>query len=100
MFNLTFKYLSSNLRLFLEYLTVSIYTHLSSIGIPSLRVDALVVDDVLEGLAHEATIAAFVSIFTRTVHQVLWTQVYQLPRDLGQLALKGPRRTEGPAGAT
>lgn len=37
--------------------------HLSSVGIRRLRVDALVVDDVLEGSVHVAAIAAVVAVF-------------------------------------
>lgn len=74
--------------------------HLSSVGIRGLRVDALVVDDVLEGSVHVAAIAAVVAVFARAVHQVLGAQVDQPPRGLGQLPLQGPRSTEGPAGAT
>lgn len=74
--------------------------HLSSVGIRGLRVDALVVDDVLEGSVHVAAVAAVVAVFARAVHQVLGAQVHQPPRGLGQLPLQGPRGAEGPAGAT
>lgn len=74
--------------------------HLSFVGIRRLRVDALVVDDVLEGSVHVAAVAALVAVFARTVHQVLGAEVDQLPRGLGQLSLQGPRGAEGPAGAT
>lgn len=74
--------------------------HHSSVGIPRLRVDAAVVDDVLEGSVHVAAVAAVVAVFAGAVHQILGAQVHQLPRGLGQLSLQGPRGAEGPAGAT
>ena len=61
-----------------------ISAHLSAVRVRSVRVDALVVDDVLEGFVHEAAVAAKVSVLApRTVHQVLGAQVHQLPCGLG-----------------
>lgn len=74
-------------------------THLSLVRVRRVRVDALVVVDVLEGFVHEAAVAAVVSVLSGTVHQVLGAEVHQLPGLLGQLALQGPDGTEGPAGA-
>lgn len=74
--------------------------HLSFVGIRRVRVDALVVDDVLEGSVHVAALAAVVAVFAGAVHQVLGAQVNQPPGGLGQLPLQGPRGAEGPAGAT
>lgn len=58
-------------------------THPSRVGVRSIGVDAVVVDDVLEGFVHEAAVAAVVAVFGRTVHQVLGAEVHQLPRRLG-----------------
>lgn len=74
-------------------------THPSNVGVRGFRVDAMVVDDILEGSGHEAAVAAVVAVPGGAVHQVLGTEVHQLPGGLGQLALQGPRSTEGPAGA-
>lgn len=60
----------------------------------------MVVDDVLEGTVHEASVAAVVAVLAGTVHQVLGAEVHQLPCQLGQLTLQGPCSTEGPARAT
>lgn len=73
-------------------------THLSRVRVRRIGVDALVVDDVLEGSVHETAIAAVVAVFAGTVHQVLGAEVHQLPGGFGQLALQGPGGTEGPAG--
>lgn len=59
----------------------------------------MVVDDVLEGAAHVAAVAAVVAVFARAVHQVLGAQVHQLPGGLGQQPLQSPNGAEGPAGA-
>lgn len=81
-------------------LLILVYTHHSLVRVGLVRVNALVVDDILEGLAHEATIAALVAVFGGAVHQVLGAEVYQFACGLCQLALQGPSRAEGPAGAT
>lgn len=74
-------------------------THRSGVGVRGFRVDAVVVDDVHEGFVHVAAVAAVVAVLEGAVHQVLGTEVHQLPSGLGQLALQGPRSAEGPAGA-
>lgn len=81
-------------------LLILVYTHHSLVRVGLVRVNALVVDDILEGLAHEATIAALVAVFGGAVHQVLGADVYQFTCGLHQLALQGPDSAECPAGAT
>lgn len=72
--------------------------YLADVRVGRLRVDAAVVLDVLEGGGHVPSSAA--AVLRDAVHQVLRTEVHQLPRSLGQLALEGPGGAEGPAGAT
>lgn len=73
-------------------------SHLSDVWVRLLRVDASVVLHVPKGVGHVPSSAAVV-LFD-TVHQVLGTEVNQLTGFLGQLALQGPGRAEGPTGAT
>lgn len=70
----------------------------SDVRVGPLRVDAAVFLHVLEGVGHVSSPAAVV--LCNTVHQVLGTEVQQFTRLLGQLALEGPGRAEGPAGTT
>ena len=72
--------------------------YLSHVRVDLVRVDASVLLDVVEGVGHVSSAAAVV-LFD-AVHQVLRTEVQQLARLLGQLALEGPGRAEGPTGAT
>lgn len=72
-------------------------THLSDVGVGRLGVDASVLLHVPEGVGHVTSSAAVV--LRHAVHQVLRTEVHQLTRLLGQLALQGPGRAEGPAGS-
>jgi len=58
-------------------------THRCSVRVRGLRVDAPVVDDVLEGFVYVAAVAAVVSVLARAVHQVLGAEVHQLPGGLG-----------------
>lgn len=44
------------------------------VGVGLLSVDAAVVLDVLEGVVHEAAVAAVVAVRGRAVHQVLFRQ--------------------------
>lgn len=81
-------------------LLILVYTHHSLVGVGLIRGNALVVDDILEGLGHEATVAALIAVFGGAVHQVLGAEVYQFTCGLHQLALQGPDRAECPAGAT
>lgn len=76
-----------------------VVTHPSDVGVRGFRVDATVADDVPEGFVHVAAVAAVVAVAEGAVHQVLGTEVHQLPGALGQLALQGPHSAEGPAGA-
>jgi len=73
-------------------------SHLSDVRVDVLRVDAFVFLHVLEGIGHISSSAAVV--LRHAVHQVLGAEVQQLARHLGQLALEGPDRAEGPTGAT
>lgn len=63
-------------------------SYLSDVWVGLVRVDASVFLHVLEGIGHVASSAAVV--LCDAVHQVLGTEVYQLTRLLGQLALQGP----------
>lgn len=72
-------------------------TYGSQVGVGVLRVQAVVVLDVLEGLVHQAPVAALVAFGPRAVHQVLLAQRHQLARLAEVLALQGPRGAEGPA---
>lgn len=51
-----------------------VWTYLSDVGIRGVGGNALVVYDVLEGVGHEATLAAIVAIFGGTVQQILWAE--------------------------
>lgn len=73
-------------------------SYLSDVRVRLVRVDASVVLHVPKGVGHVPPSAAVV--LGHTVHQVLGTEVNQLTGSLGQLALEGPGRAEGPTGAT
>lgn len=73
-------------------------SYLSDVWVGLLRVNASVFLHILEGVGHVSSSAAVV--FCNAVHQILRTEVQQLPCLLGQLALEGPGGAEGPAGAT
>lgn len=81
------------------YLVVPVFqvSYLSNVRVGFLRIDAPVIFHVTEGVGHVASSAAVVLL--HTVHEVLWAEVHELARLLGQLALESPGRTEGPAGA-
>lgn len=72
-------------------------THLGRVGVGLVRVDALVVDDVLEGAGHEASLAALVPVHGGAVNEVLGAQGHQLARLQLHLPLQGPHGAEGPA---
>lgn len=73
-------------------------SYLSDVRVGRLRVDASVLLHVTEGIGHVSSSTA--SVLFDAVHQVLGTEVQQLTLRLGQLALEGPGRAEGPTGAT
>lgn len=62
-------------------------THFCKVGIGLLGIQPIVVLNILEGLVHEATIAAMISLWPRTVHKVLLAQRHQFTRFTEQLAL-------------
>lgn len=72
--------------------------YLAKVRVSLLCVDASVFLNVFEGVGHVASTTAIV--LSNTVHQVLGAEVYQFACGLCQLALQGPSRAEGPAGAT
>ena len=69
------------------------------VGIDGLGGDAIVVDDVLEGVVHEAAVAALVALGARAVDQLLLRETDQ--RLVGQKmrAFNGAGGRESPAGA-
>jgi len=73
-------------------------TYSASVGVGVLRVQAVVVLDVLEGLVHQAPVAALVALGPGAVHQVLLAEGHQLASVPEVLALQGPGGAEGPAG--
>lgn len=75
-------------------------THPLLIRVEPRRVDALVLDDVYEGLAQVATPAAVVAIGDAAVHKVLLAKRSQLACSVLHLGLQSTRRTECPAGTT
>ncbi len=77
-----------------------ICTHRSQVRIRVLRVQALVVLDVLEGLIHQTAVAALVALRSGTVHQVLLAQRHQFACLPEVLTLHGSSGAEGPARAT
>lgn len=70
------------------------------VGIWLLRIQSIVVLNILEGLVHEASITAMIALRPRTVHQVLLTQRNQLSSFTEQLTLQGARWAESPARST
>lgn len=75
-------------------------THPASVRIGLIRVNALVLDDIREGVGHKATPAAMVTIFSGAVHQVLRAEGQQGTRGLLQLTFQSTDRAEGPTRAT
>lgn len=71
----------------------------ADIGVGIFRIYPMVLHYVQEGICHEATIAAPVSISNRAVHQVLRTEGLQDTCSLLELALQSSNCTEGPARA-
>uniref|UniRef100_A0A0E9XXM5 Uncharacterized protein n=1 Tax=Anguilla anguilla TaxID=7936 RepID=A0A0E9XXM5_ANGAN len=70
----------------------------SQVRVGLLGVQAAVVLDVLEGLVHEAAVAALVPFRPGALHQVLLAQRHQRARLPELLALHGASGAEGPAG--
>lgn len=75
-------------------------TYCSQVGIGLLRVQTVVVLDILEGLVHQASIAALVAFRSGTFHQVLLAQRHQLAGFPELLALQSSSGAESPARAT
>ena len=69
------------------------------VGVADLSVYAVVVVDILEGIVHEAAIAALVSVVICAVKEVLFTQRNKLSSLAEVLALQRSSRGEGPAGS-
>ena len=72
---------------------------LGRVGVVRLARDALVLDDVLEGVVHQAAVAALVALGARAVDELLLRDRRQLARRDEGDALDGARRGEGPAAA-
>jgi len=64
-------------------------THLFSVGVGSFGVDTAVVDDVLEGVVHQTTVAALVAVAARAVDEVLLGQGDELVVLLEESSLHG-----------
>lgn len=64
-------------------------SHLSLVRVGLLGVQAFAVLDVLEGVVHQASVAAFVAVARRTVHQLLLTQGHQAAGLSEGLTLQG-----------
>lgn len=81
-----------------DALLVEVALHVAAlVGVAVLRVHALVVPDVLEGLVHQAPVAAVVAVLGRAVDEVLLRERDEFTGLPGVLSLKGARRGEGPA---
>lgn len=65
------------------------FSHLSLVRVGLLGVDASVGLDVLEGIVHQASVAAVVAVTARAVHQLLLAQGHQLAGLLEGLTLQG-----------
>lgn len=48
--------------------------YLSLVWVQVLQIDSMVVLDILECVVHQTAVAAVVSVSSRTIHQVLFTQ--------------------------
>ena len=76
------------------------WTHSADIGVGCFRINALVFNDVLEGIRHEAAVAPLVAIFHGAVHQILRTEGHQDTCGLLELPFQSSDCTEGPARTT
>lgn len=74
--------------------------YLSRVGVGIIRVNAFVVDDVLESTGHETSTAAFVPIHHGAVDEVLGAQGHQLSRLQLHLGFEGSHGAERPARPT
>ena len=72
-------------------------TYLCKIRVRLLRINSIVVLDVLEALVHDTAITACVSMWPRAIHQILLTQGDQLACFSEVLALQRSYSAEGPA---
>ena len=75
-------------------------TYCSQVRVRVLRVQTSVVLHILEGLVHQAAVAALVALGSGAVHQVLLAQRHQFARLPELLTLQSSRGAEGPARAT
>lgn len=82
----------------IKALLLSWNTYSASVGVGVLRVQAVVVLDVLESLVHQASVAALIALGSGAVHQVLFAEGHQCASAPVVLALQGPGGAEGPAG--
>lgn len=74
---------------FVLVLVFVFFSHLSLIRVGLLGVDASVGLDVLEGVVHQASVAAVVAVTAGAVHQLLLAQGHQLAGLLEGLTLQG-----------
>lgn len=65
------------------------FSHISLIRVGLLGVDASVGLDVLEGVVHQASVAAVVAVTAGAVHQLLLAQGHQFAGLLEGLTLQG-----------
>lgn len=75
-------------------------TYPSNIWVAGLGVNAMVTDDVLEGIIHQSSVTPLVPLGTRAVNQVLFAQRDKLTGFVEVLSLERASGTEGPAGST
>ena len=54
------------------------FTHISKVGVVRLCAETSVLNDIVEGVVHQPTIAARVAIVRRAVYKVLLAQINQL----------------------
>lgn len=72
--------------------------HLGNVWVGHLRFYAVVLDHVLEGVGHKASVAPVVSIILRAVQEVLRAEGRQETCGLLQLSLQSSYGTERPTG--
>lgn len=74
--------------------------HLASVGVGDVWLYAFIFNDIEESICHEATVAAVISIFCWTIHQVLRTEGHKDACSFLELPLQSASCTEGPTRAT